>query len=1066
MKKRLLSGLVAWCVFLAGIPVFAAEKTNVITIEGEDYTAASASFTVKSDPEFSKGAYLYIREVPAAHDYVISYTFDVERAGLYEISTVATILNQPYTSDWTAYVNTPENSPKEYIKTEDIAVSWDKNLFRRYSLGTFRLAKGENTLYIQLDKNDLQSNGHVLAYFDYFTIAKPTINECLVEFDGSDIGTFSEDSAVSANLTFTAPDPAAVKYDFLVEDMYHREVKRDTLTTTKGGDSYRLYLGRFVPGWYRLYIYRHNTQTPINTYTAFAVTVSPQAREKFDDTAFAADFAGDMDTGSISRAQSFARAFQLAGITWTRERGVSRTKVDQNIALKAAVSNAGVSAVEVPDGNSVSIVSSTDWQGLGDLYQTAYLSWKGYPATNKGYTDMFEVFNEQDLGSVPADIYSAYFKAAAIGLADSPERPYVSATGLAMYTGLYFDLLSQNQVWRYSDIYNFHAHEQLDNRAEWARQYSNAYAEGEPLPLYLTEAGIHQIPPEGGVLSDEQMAESARFAITSTVSSLAHGTDKHFWFLFRPYIENNGNFSCFHANSYYPYPAYAALSNMTYRLGEGLYSGILCNLPDGATGYLFDDGTGRDIAVIWAEDKCEVTFQANKLTWSDMLGYEEERTSQTGEITLNIWKDPIFVMFEEPCNTADYYPVDYRKNVVEHNTFTVNERVVLQPIWEGFTLPDASIKANGYKLDKDEVQTVSVRVYNLNPTAVFGTLRVASDNDRFAVDIKTPEFQLGPWASTTIDVKLKRANEMKEILGGNEKVKFYGELSDGSALSPAVSAYTFKVDGGALSDEDTTLFEGFTDPDNYDLTNVGASGTIEMTDNNDGSYTLKTTFSNLSETNCFSFPIFPIADTSVLQGSDGMVFDRICAEDSTAEKTSMFVYMKDGRYYYSGDAYAVPFSKEWERLVFPWDRFTLFSSPLGNVDIREFSIDDIASVAIGIGGNSNHVHPAYTIKNFGYYKTEQQVGTGNEIVISGVKAGKTYPNMNNISLVATLPDETITNVRVLNHASLYENWKQNGKQVTVDVSALPRGYYKFQICAENAMGYVHTAVIDFYVEGE
>lgn len=1066
MKKRILSAAAAIAVLSTTVSMPNISAAERIKIEAEDYTSSSSSLNITNNAQLSNSKYVRIYDYPPAAGYTIGYSFEVSKAGVYQVNGVGSILDRVYTSDWDIYMNDESNSSNERLLLEDIDVPSIKDVMKKYSFGTFRLKKGKNTLYVKVNCEDLQSQDMVVTYLDYFTIEQVNGGKFSVSnlsFEGSDCGVFTEDDNIKMNVDFTASAPEKCEYRIKITDAWDREVINSKITVGKGMDSLPVNLGKLKPGWYRAYIYDPDSETELNSYKAFAVTHSLKKRGDFADTAFGSDLAAEYDGGTLKRAKSFAEAMRYSGFDWIRSRGTGKSTIGTQLNMKKQIAAQGIKTDEVMGSAVGYVTGESDAKFRNDLYTISYNFWKEYPKYEQGTVDMVEVFNELDISknSPGADLYSAYLKAAAIGLADSGYHPYVSLTGLAMYEGLYFDLLMQNGALDYSDVYNFHAHAAIENRVSCARQNSDVYSKGSSIPLYLTEAGIYQIPEGEDGLSDEQMRTSARYGITSAVTSLSYGTDKHFWFLSRPFIENNGNYSSFHAWSYYPYPVYTSVENMTYQLGEGIYKGEMSVAADGVTGELFDDGKGNDVAVFWSEQPTYITLNADQVTYADMYGYEEIRNGTDGKVTVSVSQDPIYIRFNGRSDQSNYYPAAHTKNVISRHELKTNDRIVIQPLWQNVDMNDASIKNVGYSLDSGKNYEVDAVVYNMNNESVSGNIgAVLCNSEQFDLSVENGAFAIEPWGKTTVKIRL--AANGNGTPGKTGELKIFGSMSDGRELSSAVCAYNFSMKGIELSPNEVQLFEGSLDAENWDLTNIQASGKLDYSsDKSEGTFTMKATFSDSS---VWYFPKLKINDASFIKGTSGISFKRKCAK-SSEDKTTVFVYLSDGREYYSGEASGVAFSDQWETLTYPWSSFSLFKSPLGTVDIREFDESLIEYAAIGVSGGTKD-KPSTTISDFGVYTLEEggDVLNPGKIELSGMDYMAVYNQGEVPQLKAELPYDDLQDIKVMNYNNVYNRWTQDGKIITVDLSGLGRGKYEIKICAKNKMNYYYVSKMIFYVE--
>src|SRR5581483_11110499 len=95
-----------------------------------------------------------------------------------------------------------------------------------------------------------------------------------------------------------------------------------------------------------------------------------------------------------------------------------------------------------------------------------------------------------------------------------------------------------------------------------------------------------------GTLTPEDKRRQAEFIPKSYVESLAHGTDKHFFFVFPHYIENGVEFGTLTADLK-PYPGYAALATLTDALGAAIYLGEIRFRQPGLHLHVFNNGEGE-----------------------------------------------------------------------------------------------------------------------------------------------------------------------------------------------------------------------------------------------------------------------------------------------------------------------------------------------------------------------------------------------------------------------------------------------------------------------------------------
>ncbi len=1059
MKKRITAFmtmlLTAFNILGASTAVFAADVKTEYLVEAEDYTTATEGFTLKENGNYSGGEYIQIYSLANQSKFELTYKFNVEKTGVYRLTNYASLRGNVDTADWTIYINEESNTSGSYKGTRTPSTSWGT-----FDCGTFKLQKGENTMYVQIDKADLNKAGQVVAFFDYFKFKKEAVAFSLenVYLENSEIGVYQKGESVMLQFEFTNVAPKLTQYRFEVVDYWGRDVKDGIISIKKGDDARKVMLGNFDVGWYRIKIYDMETGEEVSKYLAFSVTQPLSKRKAYEDNALATDWAAESHAGTKERKEAYIEAMKFAGFDWFRSRGGGTTIAEDRLAVKYAADEAGLKELDVPFNFGNITFKDAD-------LKKAYDTWQEIVKNRNDVTEVYEIFNETDLTGGdfgPAEAYASYMKAAAIGLSDLDPRPYKSVTGLAGYKSKYVKLLYQNRVLDYSDIYNFHAHAEVSARTLTSRARANAYSDGS-VPIWIGEAGIHQVVPEAtGYLSNAQMRTATRYSITSAMESISNGTNKHFWFLFRPYLEKGGNYGCFHTD-HMPYPMYSALANMTYQLGQAHIKGEAANLPDGMNGYVFDDGNGNDVFVLWSEGEDYYYLSGDTVTYSDMMGYEETKRAENGKIKVNVTYDPVFIKFNGRCDESNYFKYNYETEL-GNKSFEPHQRIVLQQSWEYDNLKDA--RNNGYIIKRDEPKQVKVRVWNLNDTPMSGKVGIHLD-ENLKSEQGEFEFNLKPWESTEfVTYELVATDKAAPSDRGN--VKFCGTTSDGKEISPSVANYYIPQEARVIEADKIKLYDNdaFYMPENWDG-NV-AEGTKVQTKNDMVNKTIsfKYTFGGQQ----WAFPRFKIEDTSVLEDTQGFVFDRFVDEAPyDKEVTQMYIYMKDGRNYYSGKVNENAYSNEWKQCIFPFSSFSLYYSPLGAADIREFRLEDIEAISIGISGAEKN-QPYYTIKNFGFFYSDlpsDQLDTAPAITFEGMEENKIYKQGEPLTLNAKINRETIKNIeniRVMIGNDEYEKFTVNNDVVQVDLSGLDRGRYNVFVFVEDDMEYINQVMFKFYVE--
>lgn len=1055
-------------IFLAAVqlmtclsfPAFAADNTDgKIHIEAEDFTGGASGMTVRANSEFSGSGYLGRNYVACdGDDHITSYDFEVEKSGTYVLTGRATERSQSWTTDWNVYIDEESNKPAAYTKTKDVATTVLTNCVKDYSMGKFKLKKGKHTLYLTLDGSDNVPTNGTIFLADYFDLKSTEGEDFALEKLGfsNTYGIFEENENVGLNFTFTTNAPEDVAYRFEIVDLYQRHVSDGTITIEKGKDESEVNLGTFKNGWYRLHVYENGSNTPIDGYYSFAVTVPLSRRTKFDDTAFA----GDIGYGGKTNTDAWIDNWLHAGFSWVRGRG-SGEHAGGGIELTKKLHQAGINMMDDVDPNAVlGSPNGTNKKTTDDL-MTAYNTWKNTPAAN-GYCDeAYEVLNEMDLGnSVCADEWTAYFKAAAIGIYDGNPSTLKIHAGNAGYDSSYLTVQGMNDIMSYSDVWNYHTHSEYDSRVQFARMYANAYTDRDDVAVWGSEVGWPQYLPDpenSKYLGDDQLENEARGPIKTAVLQLANGSNKNFWFLATPYLENNKNFASVIPGTGLPYPSYSAVSTLTYVLGKGDIKGEIANMPSGATGYMFDDGNGNDAAVIWAEKQGYVTFEADEVTYFDMVGYSEVKKDEDGDgkISIYISPNPCFVKFNGRSAESNYYPMHFTGADVKPIEFTDKDRVVIQPKWP--CADAAAAKENGYTLDKNSPFEMTLRVYNFNDKEMGGILHIINDD---LVEFDETEFDLSIGAWGKIELTLTGTTTESADNGANGYVKYYITDENGEEYTRAVSKVCITNDGRTVEEGNYKTFDDIWDVNNWNLGNTGS--TVKMSTEGNEEENVMTLTIDVPQYD-WAFPWYKPENPSEMEGSQGIRYEVRGDVAKNWRLIGTYIHMKDGRQYAYAQGNWKPLNTEWTEVVIPWSMFYLYSSPLGAVDTREFAFEDIAGISVGAAPSAP---VTYSVRNLGYFYSDNDadnIAKQPIVKYTGVESGQKFQNGDKIVITAHLPEGEYISYKVSNRNDKVE-YSVDGNDITIDASDFGRGYHKVLISAEDRMNKQIMSAIDFYIE--
>lgn len=212
---------------------------------------------------------------------------------------------------------------------------------------------------------------------------------------------------------------------------------------------------------------------------------------------------------------------------------------------------------------------------------------------------------------------------------------------------------------KYTDAFNWHSYEPSDNYASILSNYQQACDLGK-MPTWMTEAGIFLGVSSDGELSTGDAHKQCEYVPRSVAQSLACGNAKHFFFLL-PYRNENG--ACLGAlrKDLTPNPSVIALSAAVHLLGTSTYlqtvkfEGVAANKrPIPATAVFFSSLSGGKTAVVWADEKCEMTVKgdatvpAADIKTLDIFGVARPPISNSKGLTLELGTEPVYILLPKP----------------------------------------------------------------------------------------------------------------------------------------------------------------------------------------------------------------------------------------------------------------------------------------------------------------------------------------------------------------------------------------------------------------------------------
>lgn len=759
-----------------------------VRVEAEDYTETTLPVSFIEGTEFSGGVMLRsLQENPPQgwdHTYAVSYRVQVSKPGTYRLTALSGDLDKDYTSDYFVDVNGKRavDAAKVYTVLEDFPCSFDSGLFKIVDLGSLTLAEGENVITFTVDNADSQSSSwnRISFFMDYFELTYEGDDlpqaGCSASYAVTPAGDHEEAllAAETVNV-FDSRYPLRLKASAMV---LPGQTVDYTLTDFYGNVLYSGATQASEEGWITLERTVKNHPTGYFLFTVGDLTCQYVVLDAFgegmpSDSPFAMDFAAYYLVRDPQKTFALASAARMAGVTWVRERADWRTyeavkgqyDFTSTEEVYRAIDRAGMNLLVMlcaaPSWATDPLSSTTTAGGFLTAQKDIYNTTRAMAAYYGDTVDAWELWNEPDASSTAetAELFAAWYKSAALGVYDANPNAVISFGGLCHPGSVndYMQLSLLNDLLDYSSIFNYHAHVWQEKKLpDFSRNLMVSYTGGmlahyntENKPVWVTEAGMWIGTPTP---SQENLAAQAPYVVTSAVQSLSTGSDKHFWFVLSPYLENGGDFGTF-SKDLQPYPSLAAEATMTRVLGKAQYLGELYDIPAGAFGYVFDTGS-RAAAVLWAEKAATYTFDAEKaVIVTDLMGAQTLVKPRDGRITLEIGASPLFVTYSDPPR---YQDKETAAAAAQPLQLDAGQRVIIYPEFVDYDINDSATKQHGHKIA--DGTRIRLHIVNLNGGADV-TGRIEALLRGFTVSGCDGEISVPAMGEVILDLTLRKTTE-------------------------------------------------------------------------------------------------------------------------------------------------------------------------------------------------------------------------------------------------------------------------------------------------------------------
>lgn len=725
MKKT--SVFLTLCIML-GMLVFPTAQAAEYDYLVEGEAMSTHNFTgdvIKTDTAANGGKYaaLWTTTAPALGFYYADYKVTVGESGVYDMEAVMTsVMN----SSWGSNVYVRVNGGTEYRLTAETQSREGGNSQYRQRLDSVNLKSGENK--IRFIVRNPRTDGYYTFFIDFFTLTKSEIRVRSITTEAPySVFTTDEEIKLSINANACVSEDTSLSYKIV--NVENTQISEGTAVIKSGQKSAEVLPGKLAKGYYEI--------TSGGCTQGFSVVKPLSERKTYDDTPFAVDT--NFSSSAVEHYKAdYAEVLALSGVSWIRERLWLKNYTsysDGEYTLNYSGID-GTAAYVKPYGIKISVAADyMPSELLGDYGKyiptdliESYKYWKQVDERYKDKADAWEIFNECDLGGAVSasdspDLYASFMKAAALGLADTGVIAMTqgAAAGIGDNTE-YVEMLMKNDIFDYSATDNAHYHRGLSDNAD--KYYSfvgrdnvkkhieEQMANNSQAPVWVTEAGISMNIEETRNMNLTEQRAQAKYLVTSTVESIASGTDKHFFFVGPSYWEGSKNWSMTSEGilNPYMYASLSAQSAMTDILGKGEYLGKINGLPEGVSGYAFSNGE-ENVAVIWSAEEKNVSTGLNAVKAYDMYGNEK-----TSSEALSVSNSPVYIVYS---GSSDSIVSERRKQEsISLKSFTDASRIILTQKYSDGVRGGA--RTDGYTFSAND--TVTVEVTNLNDKAVTGKI--------------------------------------------------------------------------------------------------------------------------------------------------------------------------------------------------------------------------------------------------------------------------------------------------------------------------------------------------------
>lgn len=389
--------------------------------------------------------------------------------------------------------------------------------------------------------------------------------------------------------------------------------------------------------------------------STYAVIVAPEKRTYRESSPFAIDVAASWFFSKKEDLETASRLVRLAGISCVRDRFRWREIEPEKGAFRpgryetsARIQHeAGLSVYQIfhdcppwASGKRDSRYPSENPSDMGDFFRRMVSHFKDR-------VTYWEIWNEPDIDVFylgTPEQYAACLKEAYRQIKQADPDAKVLLCSFSQPPGNFAERVLRAGIADSFDIYNIHYYgypQGVEVRLKSHRQLMEKH--GVRKPIWITEMGDQHAEGKG---DHPTLRAEATYLVKAYVYGLANGAERFFYFIFSHYPERGRVFGTVNRD-FTPRPAYVALCNLTYMLGEGKFVRKVDALPEGVECHQFRDGD-QVVDVFWAKEAQQVRFPIEEgrkpQEAVDVVGRPISfRTFSDGTCELAVGPEPVFL---------------------------------------------------------------------------------------------------------------------------------------------------------------------------------------------------------------------------------------------------------------------------------------------------------------------------------------------------------------------------------------------------------------------------------------